>query len=58
MGRDAKFIVTGDATQIDLPNKADSGLIRGMNLLKGIRGIATIAALYKHLRANETVLDS
>ena len=42
MGRDAKFIVSGDATQIDLSNKADSGLIRVMNLLKGIPGIATI----------------
>ena len=42
MGRDAKFIVTGDATQIDLPNRNDSGLIRGMKLLKGIPGICTI----------------
>ena len=42
MGRDAKFIVTGDATQIDLPNRRDSGLIRGMNLLKGIPGICAI----------------
>ena len=26
MGRNAKFIVTGDVTQIDLPKKSDSGL--------------------------------
>jgi len=42
MGTSAKFIVTGDATQIDLPNKADSGLLRGIELLKNIKGIATI----------------
>lgn len=42
MGTSAKFIVTGDATQIDLPKKSDSGLIEGVNLLKGIKGIKTI----------------
>jgi phosphate starvation-inducible PhoH-like protein len=42
MGVNAKFIVTGDATQVDLPKKEDSGLVRGINLLKGIRGIETI----------------
>lgn len=42
MGRDAKFIVTGDATQIDLPNRKDSGLIRGIEMLQGIGGIADI----------------
>ncbi|MDD2595224.1 MAG: PhoH family protein [Bacteroidales bacterium] len=42
MGSDAKFIVTGDATQIDLPNKRDSGLVRGVEILKDIRGISII----------------
>ena len=42
MGTSAKFIVTGDATHIDLPRKSDSGLIQGINLLKGIKGIMTI----------------
>ena len=42
MGTSAKFIVTGDATQVDLPRKEDSGLIRGIRLLEGIKGIATI----------------
>lgn len=43
MGSDAKFIVTGDATQIDLPNRADSGLLRGIELCRDIKGIAHIA---------------
>ena len=42
MGCDAKFIVTGDASQIDLPNKRDSGLLRGVELTKDIKGIKTI----------------
>ena len=42
MGCDAKFIVTGDASQIDLPNKRDSGLLKGIVLTKGIKGIKTI----------------
>ena len=42
MGSDAKFIVTGDASQIDLPDKRDSGLLKGIALLKGIKGISTI----------------
>lgn len=42
MGCDAKFIVTGDTSQIDLPNKKDSGLMRGIELTKDIRGVGTI----------------
>lgn len=42
MGTSAKFIVTGDATQVDLPRREDSGLLQGMDLLKGIKGISTI----------------
>ncbi len=42
MGANAKFIVTGDATQIDLPRKEDSGLLAGIRLLENIKGVATI----------------
>lgn len=42
MGNHAKFIVTGDITQIDLPNKWDSGLKRAMEILKGIPGISYV----------------
>ena len=42
MGNNAKFIVTGDTTQIDLPNKADSGLAKGVAMLKGTKGISVI----------------
>lgn len=42
MGSNAKFIVTGDITQIDLPKKEDSGLVKAINLLSGIDGISVI----------------
>jgi phosphate starvation-inducible protein PhoH and related proteins len=38
MGENAKFIVTGDVTQIDLPDKSKSGLPKTLEVLKGITG--------------------
>ena len=42
MGRNAKFIVTGDLTQIDLPRKSDSGLKRAVDMLHNIEGIGIV----------------
>lgn len=42
MGEHAKFIVTGDITQIDLPNKRDSGLLQSKKILKNIEGVSII----------------
>jgi phosphate starvation-inducible PhoH-like protein len=42
MGKDAKFIITGDTSQIDLVRKSDSGLARCMDLLQNIKGIAFV----------------
>ena len=42
MGKNAKFIVTGDITQIDLPRREDSGLVKTIDLLKGINDIAIV----------------
>lgn len=39
LGANSKAIITGDITQIDLPYKAESGLIHAKRLLKGISGI-------------------
>ncbi|MEO5572343.1 MAG: PhoH family protein [Bacteroidia bacterium] len=39
MGPSAKFIVTGDITQIDLPIKQPSGLVSAIKILKDIKGI-------------------
>ena len=42
MGPSAKFIVTGDVTQVDLPSNQPSGLVQGMALLNGIKGIGFV----------------
>jgi phosphate starvation-inducible PhoH-like protein len=42
MGPSAKFIVTGDVTQIDLPKKQQSGLHNALRILEGIKGIDII----------------
>jgi len=42
MGKSAKFIVTGDVTQIDLPWKRDSGLLPTISLLRKVKGIGIV----------------
>ena len=42
MGKHAKFIITGDASQIDLPKKQKSGLIESLDRLKEVNGISII----------------
>ncbi|MFO7869737.1 MAG: PhoH family protein [Bacteroidales bacterium] len=42
MGEHAKFIITGDLTQIDLPDKRKSGLEQCISLFSQIDGIETI----------------
>jgi len=42
MGQHARFIVTGDITQIDLPSPEHSGLLQGISLLKDIDGISMV----------------
>jgi phosphate starvation-inducible PhoH-like protein len=39
MGNNAKFIITGDATQVDLPHNQPSGLLHAMKLLERTKGI-------------------
>jgi phosphate starvation-inducible protein PhoH and related proteins len=39
MGRSAKFIITGDITQIDLPKNQTSGLITATRILNKVKGI-------------------
>lgn len=42
MGNNAKFVITGDASQVDLPRNQPSGLIQSINIVKGIPGIEVI----------------
>jgi len=42
MGRSAKFIITGDVSQVDLPYRQKSGLIYALTLLDNIEGIGIV----------------
>lgn len=50
MGASAKFIVTGDASQIDLPRKQISGLKEALRILQNIEGIDQI-----YLQENDVI---
>ena len=39
MGKNSKFIITGDITQIDLPSHKKSGLLQAQRILKNVKGI-------------------
>ncbi len=42
MGRNAKFVITGDLTQVDLPRHQQSGLLQATHILRGVKGIDVI----------------
>ena len=42
LGMNAKMIVTGDATQIDLPRSTTSGLMQALRILDGVDGIGKV----------------
>ncbi len=42
MGHHSKIVVTGDATQTDLPDRVESGLIDAWHRLRDVEGIATV----------------
>jgi phosphate starvation-inducible PhoH-like protein len=39
IGQGARAVITGDATQIDLPRRTDSGLLHAVEILKAVEGI-------------------
>jgi phosphate starvation-inducible PhoH-like protein len=39
LGQGARAVITGDATQVDLPRRVDSGLLHALRLLKDVEGI-------------------
>lgn len=55
LGMNAKMVVTGDVTQIDLPPTATSGLIQAMHILKGVEGIGKIEFTKKDIVRHKLV---
>ena len=42
LGVNSRMIITGDATQIDLPRSVQSGLLQSLRILRGVQGIGII----------------
>lgn len=42
LGVNSRMIITGDATQIDLPRTVQSGLLQSLRILRGVEGIGII----------------
>ena len=57
MGMSAKFIITGDETQIDLPRNQKSGLIHAKNRLKNIKDVSFVTLNDKDVIRHKLVTD-
>lgn len=55
MGRNAKFVITGDVTQVDLPGHQPSGLMPAVNMLRNVPGIGVIELDEKDVIRHELV---
>jgi phosphate starvation-inducible PhoH-like protein len=57
MGPDSKMIVTGDATQVDLPSKQQSGLREAIRILEGVKGIGFLELSERDVIRHKLVRD-
>lgn len=55
LGMNAKMIVTGDITQIDLPPTATSGLVQALRILNGVPGIGKVEFTKKDIVRHKLV---
>ena len=57
MGKHAKFIITGDISQIDLPRKQTSGLVEALQILDEVEGISIVKLNDKDVIRHRLVKD-
>jgi phosphate starvation-inducible PhoH-like protein len=55
LGEGSKMAVTGDPTQVDLPNRRDSGLIHAVSLLADLKGVGVARLTQKDIVRHELV---
>ena len=59
IGPDAKVIITGDLTQIDLPKNQPSGLLKAVKILEKVKGIKiaylTVSDVVRHKVVKEII---
>jgi phosphate starvation-inducible PhoH-like protein len=57
MGEGSKMVITGDVTQIDLPDGKKSGLKHAVSILGGIKGVEIINLTYKDVVRHPLVAE-
>jgi len=57
MGKSAKFVVTGDITQIDLPKNQSSGLLHALKILKNVKGLNIVHLTEKDVIRHRLVTE-
>ncbi len=57
LGKESRMVVTGDLTQIDLPNKGNSGLYEALEVTKPILGVSQIRFLEKDVVRHPIVTE-
>lgn len=57
VGKDSRAVITGDITQIDLPNSVTSGLTEALTILKDVEGIGQIQLTSKDIVRHGLVVD-
>lgn len=57
LGEGSKMVITGDVTQIDLPQGKKSGLIHATEILKNIEGLKTVQLSHKDVVRNPLVAE-
>jgi phosphate starvation-inducible PhoH-like protein len=57
MGKSAKFVVTGDITQIDLPKNQSSGLLHALKILKNVKGLGIVQLTEKDVVRHRLVTE-
>ena len=55
MGKSAKFVITGDMSQVDLPRKQTSGLREAIRILTDVKGISIVRLDEKDVIRHELV---
>lgn len=55
LGMNAKMVITGDITQIDLPRATSSGLIEAMRVLRDVKGIGRVEFTKKDIVRHQLV---
>ncbi|MBR2968771.1 MAG: PhoH family protein [Clostridia bacterium] len=57
MGESSKMVITGDVTQIDLPEGKKSGLKHAVSILKNIEGVETVTLTHKDVVRHALVME-